>query len=73
MDKEIVDKLREQKNKKGEMKRSRKVEGTQFTQAKQTTQRRIEKEDRTKFNEAWFVISIRATGERFHNNFGARY
>jgi hypothetical protein len=31
MDKEIVDKLREQKNKKGEMKRSRKVEGTQFT------------------------------------------
>jgi hypothetical protein len=34
---------------------------------------RIEKEDRVKFNEAWFSISIKVAGERLHNNFRARY
>ncbi len=73
MDKKITKKLREQKVKEREKKRSKRVEGTQLTQAKQTTQRRIEKEDRTKFNETWFVTFIRAIGERFHNNFGTKY
>jgi hypothetical protein len=33
------------------------VEGT-FTQAKWTNQRQIEKENKTKFNNAWFVLLL---------------
>jgi hypothetical protein len=52
-----------------EEKRSIKTKGTQFTQAKQAIQRKIDKEDRTKFNDAWFAATIMAISERFHNNF----
>jgi hypothetical protein len=33
----------------------------------------LKKNDKAKFNEAWFVTSIKAASERFHNNFKARY
>jgi hypothetical protein len=66
MDKEVVDKVKELKTKKKEERRSRKVEGT-FTQAERTFQRRIEKDNRTKFNDASSIV-IKALGERFHNN-----
>lgn len=39
MDKKVANKLKEQKMKKNEEKKSKKVEGTQFTQVKWTTQR----------------------------------
>jgi hypothetical protein len=32
----------------------------------------IEKKDKVKFNEAWFITSIRVVVERFHNNFKVR-
>ncbi len=73
MNKKITNKLKEQKVKEREKQRSRRVEGTQFNQFKRTIQRKIENEDRPEFNEAWFVTSIKAVGERFHNNFKAWY
>jgi hypothetical protein len=73
MDRKIMDKLKEQKVKEREKKRSRRAKGTQLTQAKQTIQRIIDKENKVKFDEAWFVTSIRVVGERFHNNFETRY
>ncbi len=46
MDKKVANKLKEQKMKKKWREKSKKVEGTQFTQVKWTTQRRlIKKED----------------------------
>ncbi len=33
----------------------------------------LRKKDRAKFNEAWPSTSIKATSERFHNNFRAGY
>jgi hypothetical protein len=68
VDKNIVHKIRELKTKEREEKKSR-TKGTQLTQAKQATQRKIDKEDKTKFNDAWFVATIKAISERFHNNF----
>jgi hypothetical protein len=35
--------------------------------------RNVEKEDRTRFNNAWFVATIRVASEQFHNNFKARF
>jgi len=74
MTKKIDDKLKEQKKKKKkkkkkikEKKRFKRAKGTHFTQAKWTFQKRIEKEDKAKFNEAW--SSIKVVNERFHNNF----
>jgi hypothetical protein len=69
MDKKIVHKIRELFTKEREEKRLRRTKGTQFTQAKQAIQRKIDKEDRAKFNDAWFAATIKATSERFHNNF----
>jgi hypothetical protein len=34
-----------------------------------TTQRNVEKINRARFNNAWFVATVKAIGERFHNNF----
>ncbi len=65
---------RSKKWKKRRRKKSKKAKGTQFAQTKQTTQRRsIKKEDITKFNYAWFVAIVNVVGERFHNNFKARF
>jgi hypothetical protein len=36
---------------------------------RKTTQRDVEKEDKAKFNNAWFAAVVKVTGERFHNNF----
>jgi hypothetical protein len=66
MDKEVIDKI-ELKAKKKEERRSRRVEGT-FTQAKRTFQRKIEKDNITKFNDASSIVIVKALGERFHNN-----
>ncbi len=73
MDKEITDKLREQNVKKRGKKRFKRAKGTQLTQVEQVAQRRIEKEDKTKFNEAWFATFIKVIGKRFHNNFRTSY
>jgi hypothetical protein len=73
MDKEITNKLKEHKVKEREDKMSKRARGTQFTQVERTIQRIIEKEGRVKFNEAWFAVSIRANGEKFHNNFRVGY
>ncbi len=48
--------------------RSWRVEGT-FIQVQQAIQRRIEKENKVKFNDTWSIASVKAIGERFHNNF----
>jgi hypothetical protein len=65
--------LREQKAKEREEKWFIKAKGKHLTKVEWTTQRRIEKDDKTKFNEAQFTISIKVVGERFHNNFRASY
>ncbi len=67
IDIEVVDKIKELKTKKKEERRSRRVEGT-FTQVERTFHRRIEKDNRTKFNYASTIVIIRALSERFHNN-----
>jgi len=67
IDIEVVDKIKELKTKKKEERRSRRVEGT-FTQVERTFHRRIEKDNRTKFNYALTIVIIRALSERFHNN-----
>lgn len=66
-DKEIVDKIRELKSKEKNETKSWRVEGA-FTQA-QATQKRIEKENIVKFNDTWSIVSVKAIGERFQNNF----
>ncbi len=71
MDNKIVDKIREFKTKKKEEKKSRKVEGT-FTQVEWATQRIIEKDNKVKFNDAWFVV-VKVVSEKFHNNFRIGY
>ncbi len=71
MDKKIVDKIREFKTKEKEEKSSRKVEGT-LTQFEWATQRIIEKDNRAKFNDAWFVV-VEVASEKFHNNFKIGY
>ncbi len=73
MNKKITNKLREQKVKEREKERSKRAEGTQFTQVKRASQRKIENEDKAKFNEAWFVTSIRVVGKKIHNNFRTGY
>jgi hypothetical protein len=35
--------------------------------------RNVEKEDKARFNNAWFVAAIKVVGEQFHNNFRARF
>jgi hypothetical protein len=67
MDKEVADKIKELQTKKKEERRSRKVEGT-FTELERTFQRRIEKDNRTKFNDASSIVIVKVLGERFHNN-----
>ncbi len=71
MDKKVANKIKELKTKIKEERISRKVEGT-FTQAKKTFQRRIEKDNITKFNDASSIAIVRALGERFHNNLRIR-
>jgi hypothetical protein len=65
--------LKEQKVKEREEKRSKRAKGTQLTQVEQATQRKIENEDKVKFNEAWSTTSIKVVGKRFHNNFRVGY
>jgi hypothetical protein len=45
----------------------KRVEST-LTQSEWTTQRRIEKDNRIKFNDVWFIIVVRINNERFHKN-----
>ncbi len=58
MDKEEVDKIKELKAKEREERRLKMVEGT-FTQAKWASQTRIEKENKTTFNNAWSILLLR--------------
>jgi hypothetical protein len=37
------------------------------------SQRRIEKEDKVNFNDAWFSVIFGVVGKRFHNNFKAQF
>jgi hypothetical protein len=67
MDKEVMDKVKELKIKVGEEKKSKRFQDT-FIPTKQATQRIIEKEQRTKFNQAWSITTIKATSECFQNN-----
>jgi hypothetical protein len=67
MDKKAMDKVRELKAKERQEKKSKRFQDT-LTLVKRATQRIIEKEQRTKFNQAF-----KATGECFHNNFRARF
>jgi len=64
MDKEVTDKVRELKIKKVEEKWLRRFQDT-LTPTKQTTQRIIEKEQKTKFNQVWFTIAFKDTSECF--------
>jgi hypothetical protein len=57
-----VDKIKEQKTKEREEKISIWVEHT-LTPTKRITQRNVEKEDRARFNNAWFVAIVKAIGE----------
>ncbi len=66
MDKEVVEKIKELKAKEKERTLKR-VEST-LTQSEWTTQRRIEKDNRIKFNDVWFIIVVRINNERFHKN-----
>ncbi len=68
MDKEVMDKVKEFKIKVGEEKKSKRFQDT-FTPTKQATQRIIEKEQITKFNQAWSITTVKATNECFQNNF----
>lgn len=68
MDKEVTNKVRELKIKEGEEKKSRRFQD-KFTPTKRIAQRIIEKEQRTKFNQAWSTITIKTTSECFQNNF----
>jgi hypothetical protein len=67
-----VDKIKEQKIKERKEKRSIWVEHT-LTPTEIIIQRNVEKKHRAKFNNAWFVATVRAIGERFHNKFKARF
>ncbi len=64
-------KLRNKKQKKKE-KISKWVEDT-LTTTKKTIQRNVEKKYRVKFNNAWFVTTIRVVSEQFHKNFKVRF
>ncbi len=72
LEKKNIDKIREQKTKEKQEKRSRRVEHT-FTPTKKTIIRNVEKENRARFNNAWFVATIKAVSERFCNNFRVRF
>ncbi len=72
MDKEVTDKVRVLKIKEGEEKKSRRFQDT-LTPTKQSAQRIIEKEQRTKFIQAWSTTTIKATSECFQNNFRAGF
>jgi hypothetical protein len=37
------------------------------------SQRKIEKEDKINFDDAWFNTIVGVVGKRFHNNFKARF
>ncbi len=71
MDKIIVNKIKELKTNEREMKMSNMVHHT-LTQEEWTTQRHIEKQNRTRFN-PWSIGVIRVVGKKFHNNFKARF
>jgi hypothetical protein len=72
LDKEATDKVRELKAKEKEEKRSKRFQDT-LTLTERATQRIIEKEQKTMFNQAWSTTTFKATGEYFHNNFKARF
>ncbi len=36
-------------------------------------QKNVEKEDKARFNNAWFAIAVKAANERFYNNFRAGF
>ncbi len=72
MDKEVMDKVKEFKIKPKEEKKSKRFQDT-FTPTKQATQRIIEKEQRTKFNQTWSITTIKVTNECFQNNFRAGF
>ncbi len=56
-----------------EVRKSKRVEGPQFTQIEWVTQRKFLKKDGVKFNETWSATSINVAGERIHNNFRVGY
>ncbi len=64
-------KLKNKKPKKKE-KISKWVEDT-LTTTKKTTQRNVEKKYRVRFNNAWFVTTIKAINEQLHKNFRVRF
>jgi hypothetical protein len=72
MDKEATNKVRELKAKEKEEKISKRFQNT-LTPVEQATQRIIEKEQETKFNQTWSTTTFKATSEHFHNNFKARF
>jgi hypothetical protein len=71
-DKKVMDKVKELKIKEREEKRWKRFQDT-LIPTKRTTQRIIEKEQRTKFNQAWSTTIVKATSESFQNNFKARF
>ncbi len=58
MEKEVVDIIREEKVKEREEKISRQVKHTHIPM-KRASQRNVEKEDRTRFNNAWSIIAVK--------------
>ncbi len=54
LEKKVVDKIKEQKVKERREKISRLVKHT-FITTKRTTQKDVEKEDKSRFNNAWFA------------------
>jgi len=72
LEKKIVNKIKEHKTKEKEEKKSREVEHTP-TPMERVAQKNVENEDKDWFNNAWFVIVVRVVGEKFHNNFKAKF
>jgi len=68
LEKKVANKIKEQKTKEREEKISRRVEHT-LTPMESVVQKNVEKKDKALFNNAWFVTTIRAISEIFHNNF----
>lgn len=69
MDKEVANKLKSKKWKKGTRKDPKRFQVHNLSQVDWIVQRKIEKEDRVKFNDAWSIVVIKDVGEIFHNNF----
>jgi len=72
LEKKIVNKIKEHKTKEKEEKTSREVEHTP-TPMERVAQKNVENEDKDWFNNAWFVIVVRVVGEKFQNNFKAKF